>query len=86
MYVSQWEEGLDSWKRPNKVGILFKTCLLKSHFPLCKLLPDFANTAMNYVSLRLWSLSNEFFIIQETACSWFVLDYERPPRQIEYII
>ena len=60
--------------------------LLKSHFSLCKLLLDFATTAMSYVSLSLWSLSKEVFIIQETAGFWFVLDYERPPHQIEYIL
>ena len=65
---------------------LFKTSLLKSHFPLCKLLLDFATTARNYVSLSLWNLSKDFFTIQETACSWFVLEYERPPYQIECIL
>ena len=53
-------------------SILFKTSLLKSNFSLWKLLHDFATTAINYVSLSLWSLSKDFFTIQETACSWFI--------------
>ena len=84
MYISQWEEGLHIWKRPNKV---FCSKLACSHFYLCKLLLDFAATAINYVSLSLWSLSGLFHhSVQETACSWFVLDYEQPPKQIEYIL
>ena len=50
-------------------SILFKTSLLKTHISLCKLLLDFATTAINYVSLGLQSLSKDFFTIQETACS-----------------
>ena len=72
--------------KTTKKNLLFKTGLLKSHFSLCKLLLDFATTAINYVSLSLWSLSKDFFTIQGTACSSFVLDYERPPTQIEYIL
>ena len=53
---------------------------------MCKLLLDFAATAINYVSLSLWSLSKDFFTIQGTADSWYVLDYERPPHQMEYIL
>ena len=52
----------------DQINILFKTSLLKSHFPLCKLLLEFGTTAINYVSLSLWSLSKDFFTIQETAC------------------
>ena len=42
--------------KTTKQSILFKTSLLKSHFSLCKLPLDFATAAINYVSLRLWSL------------------------------
>ena len=56
------------------------------HFSLRKLLLYFATTVLNYVSLRWWSLSKDFFTIQETACFWFVLVYEKPPYQIEYIL
>ena len=65
-------------------SILFKTSLLKSNFSLWKLRHDFATTAINCVSLSLWSLSKDFFIIQETECTWFVLDYERPPHQMKW--
>ena len=68
-----------------KQSILFKTALLNSHFSLFKLL-DFGTTAIKYVSLSMWIPSKDFFTIQETACSSFVLGYERPPHQIEYII
>ena len=37
-----------------------KTSLLKSHFSMYKLLVHFAATAINYVSLILWSLSKGF--------------------------
>ena len=63
-----------------------QTSLFKSHYSLRKLLIDFATTAINYDSLDLWSLSKEFFTIQEIAGSWFVLDYERPQHEIEYIL
>ena len=33
----------------DQIKYLFKTSLLKSHFSLCKLLLDFATTAINYV-------------------------------------
>ena len=72
--------------KTTKKSILFKTSSLKSHFSLCKLLLDFATTAISYFSSSLWSLSKDFFTIQETAGSSFLLDYERPPHQIEYIL
>ena len=50
---------------------------------MCKL--DFAATAINRISLSLWSLLKDFFTVQETADSWSVLQYERPLHQIEYI-
>ena len=84
MHISQWEEGLYSWKQPNKV--FYQNYLLKSYFSSCKLLFDVASTAINYVSLSLWSLSKDLFTIQETAWSWFVLDKEWQPHQIECIL
>ena len=71
--------------KTTKQIILFKTGLLKSHFSFCKLLLDFATAAINYVSLGL-RRSKDFFTIQETVCSLFVLGYERPLQQIEYIL
>ena len=47
---------------------------------------DFAATAINHISLSLWSLSKDFFTIQETAGSWSVLHFEQPPHQTEYIL
>ena len=50
---------------------------------MSKLLLGFAAAAaINYVSLSLCSLSKYFFTIQAT----YVLDYEQPPHQVEYIL
>ena len=48
---------------------------------MCKLLFDFAPTAINCVSLGLWSLIKDFFTIRGTADSWNVLHYEQKPHQ-----
>ena len=47
-----------------------------------KLLPDFAATAINCVSLNLWSLTKDFFTIHETRGSWNVLLYERQRSRV----
>ena len=65
MYISQLEF---VFKVENhQIKYFFQNLLVKITFSLCKLLLDFATTAMSYVSLSLWSLSKEVFIIQETA-------------------
>ena len=70
----------------DQINYLSKSGSLKSYFSLCKQLLDCTATAINYVSLSLRILSKDFFIIQETACSSFVLDSERAPHQIEHIL
>ena len=49
-------------------------------------LPFYRNQWTDFQSKSVTSLLKDFFIIQETAGSWFVLDYERQPHQIEYIL
>ena len=49
----------------DQIKYLFQTSSLKSHFSMCKLLLDFAATAMNYISLSLRSLSKDLFTIRE---------------------
>ena len=53
---------------------------------MCKLLLDSAAAAINCDCLSLWSVTEVFFTSQGTADSCYVLNYERPPHQIENII
>ena len=51
----------------DQINILFKTSTFNSHFSIWKLFLNFAATAINYVSLSLWTLSKDFFITQGIA-------------------
>ena len=70
----------------DQIKYFVQNFLVKITFVFVQTTSCFATTAMSYVSLSLWSLSKEFCIIQEAAGYWFVLDYERPPHQIKYIL
>ena len=53
----------------DQIKYFVQTSFLKSHFFLCKLLLDFATSSVNYFSLSLWSLSEDFSTIQVSASS-----------------
>ena len=53
----------------NQIKYFVQNVLVKIIFVFVQTTSCFATTAMSYVSLSLWSLSKEFFIIQEAAGS-----------------
>ena len=67
-------------------SISLRTSQLKSLSSMCRVFLDSAATAINYNSLSLWSITKLFFKILGTADSCNVLNYQRPPNQIENII